>query len=261
MTIEKCQEDLVRSGLRQHVEAVRAAVGRAVGGLLDTGRELVALKAACRHGEWAGAVQAAGVPERTAQRLMRAWREYEERGALANPPSVTALLESAREGKPDTLSDLDVGLGEGMMFDPDPLFEQVDAFERFGEGVRWDEHTPPDEKFKYVCWSLTSEGRTGTSAKEEVRAVVGLYKSALYSFCESYREGTSTQDDCNSVNTLHRVVLVWIERYYAKVREVMKAPEAVTVVFQPGEWSDRALPSGTRRRLVADCITAAMKGA
>ena len=63
------------------------------------------------------------------------------------------------------------------------------------------------------------------------------------------------------MNTLHRVVLVWIERYYAEVREVMKAPEAVTVVFQPGEWSDRALPSGTRRRLVADCITAAMKGA
>ena len=118
MTVEKCQEDgalqlshrgtldLVRSELRQHVEAVRAAVGRAVGGLLDTGRELIALKAACRHGEWGSAVQATGVHERTAQRLMRAWHEYEERGALANPPTVTALLESAREGKPDTLSDM-----------------------------------------------------------------------------------------------------------------------------------------------------------
>ena len=118
MTVEKCQEDgtlqlshrgtlgLVRSELRQHVEAVRAAVGRAVGGLLDTGRELIALKAACRHGEWSSAVKATGVHERTAQRLMRAWREYEERGALANPPTVTALLESAREGKPDTLSDM-----------------------------------------------------------------------------------------------------------------------------------------------------------
>ena len=98
--------ELVRSELRQHVEAVRAAAGRALGGLLDTGRELVALKAACRHGEWEGAVAAAGVPERTAQRLMRAWREHEQHGQLDNPLSVTALLESAREGKPDTLSGL-----------------------------------------------------------------------------------------------------------------------------------------------------------
>ena len=224
--------DLMRSDLRQHVEAVRAAVGRAVGGMLDTGRELVALKAACRHGEWAGAVAAAGLPERTAQRLMRAWREYEERGALANPPSVTALLESARQAKPDTLSDMDVALGEGMMFDPDPLFEEVDAFEWFGIHLIFDEHTPRDERFKYVCWSLTSEGRTGASARAEVDAVVVLYKSALYSFCELYREGTATQGHIDSVELLHRAVLVGIGNYYAEVRKVMKAP-AVTVVFPP----------------------------
>ena len=106
MLVSSNNLDLVRSELRPHVEAVRAAGGRAVGGLLDMGRELITLKAACRHGEWGSAVQATGVHERTAQRLMRAWHEYEERGALANRPTVTALLESAREGEPDTLSDM-----------------------------------------------------------------------------------------------------------------------------------------------------------
>ena len=209
--------ELVRSELRQHVEAVRAAVGRALGGMLDTGRELIALKAACRHGEWGSAVQAAGVPERTAQRLMRAWREHEKHGTLANPPSVTALLEAAREVKPDSVSDL----GETIR-DPGPLFEQVDIFERFSKDLYADEGATYGEKVAYANWTLKPGGDSGVDLAVSVWGAVKLYARALCALCESSQEGRDcAREDCDAVDVLHAAVLAGMQGYYNEAGKAM----------------------------------------
>lgn len=115
---------VIRPALRGHVDRVRVAVGRIGSAGLDAGRALAALKAECRHGEWLPALAAAGMAERTAQRLMRYAREVEARGLTAAPPAVTALLTAASTpaptpAKPDTVSDLDTI--EPLPIDGEPL--------------------------------------------------------------------------------------------------------------------------------------------
>ena len=210
MTIEKCQEDLVRSELKQHVDAVRAAVGRAVGGMLDTGRELVKLRAACRHGEWAGAVAAAGVPERTAQRLMRAWREYEERGALANPPSVTALLEAAREVKPDSVSDL------AGVLDPRPIFE---AFEICDDILT--KNSMSDCGLYFCVWFVKGDG---INQWMRVHFSVRSYADALQTAIKSVGQ-ENHPELCKDANTLHQSTVLILNQYIDQARALVLKDE------------------------------------
>ena len=231
--------DLVRSDLRPLVEAVREAGSRALGGMLDMGRELIALKAACRHGEWGQAVQAAGVPERTAQRLMRAWREYEERGALANPPSVTALLEAAREVKPDSVSDLE-------MLDPMKLYEQIVVFEGFGKSVYADESITFGEQLAYACWMNRRED-SGLAASLSVHHIISAYATVLCAI-DSDRV---TEKEIEAVNGMHNAVLVGLQGFYKAAAGVMGDPRFKGVTFEDANWASRQPEIERRKRRVA----------
>ena len=203
MTIEKCQEDLVRSDLRPLVEAVREAGRRTLGGMLDMGRELLALKAACRHGEWAGAVAAAGVPERTAQRLMRAWREHEEHGALANPPSVTALLEAARDGKPDSVSDL------AGVLDPQPIFE---AFEILDDILT--KNHMSDCGLYFCVWFVNGDG---INQWMRVDFSVRSYADALQTAIKSVGQ-ENHPELCRDADILHQSTVLILNQYIDQAR-------------------------------------------
>ena len=248
MTIEKCQEDLVRSDLRPLVEAVREAGSRAMGGMLDMGRELLALKAACRHGEWGSAVQAAGVPERTAQRLMRAWREQETHGTLANPPSVTALLEAARDGKPDSVSYLDAS--ETEIKDPNQLYEQIEVFEGFGKGVLSDESLTFGEQFAFACWGVRRED-SGVDARLRVHSIISEYATVFCVAYDSGKAGTLTEKEVTAVNVMHDAVLVGLEGFYKKAAEVMGDPRFKGVTFEDANWVSRQPEIERRKRRVA----------
>ena len=228
MTSVLKQEGLVRSELKQHVEAVREAAGRAMGGILDTGRELIALKAACLHGEWAGAVAAAGVPERTAQRLMRAWREHEKHGTLANPPSVTALLEAAREVKPDSVSDLE-------MLDPRKLYEQIVVFEGFGKSVFADESITFGEQLAYACWMNRSED-SGLAASLSVHRIISAYATVLCAI-DSDRV---TEKEIEAVNGMHNAVLVGLQGFYKAAAGVMGDPRFKDCTFEEARRASNA---------------------
>ena len=205
--------DLVRSDLRQHVEAVRAAAGRAMGGMLDMGRELLALKAACRHGEWSSAVAAAGVPERTAQRLMRAWREHQTQGTLDNPPSVTALLSSARQGKSDSVS----GLGDLTVRDPALLLACFDTFEHVSQSIFEDEHASHDEKLTFACWQV----KAGVNIQVSVYGAMQLWAGA---YCSAYDKGKDcAADDCATVDVLYQAAIAGMQHYYREARASMGA--------------------------------------
>ena len=240
--------ELVRSELRQHVDAVRAAAGRAVGGMLDTGRELVALKAACRHGEWEEAVAAAGVPERTAQRLMRAWREHEKHGALANPPSVTALLEAAREGKSDSVSYLDAS--ETEIKDPNQLYEQIEVFEGFGKSVLSDESLTFGEQFAFACWGVRTED-SGVDARLKVHSIITEYATVFCVAYDSGKAGTLTEKEVTAVNVMHEAVLVGLDGFYKKAAEVMGDPRLKGVTFEDANWASRQPEIERRKRRVA----------
>src|SRR5690606_12499757 len=60
---------------------------------LEAGRELVAAKAECRHGEWLAVLERAGVPERKAQRLMTLARSGLKSAAVSDLGGIRGALE------------------------------------------------------------------------------------------------------------------------------------------------------------------------
>ena len=197
--------ELVRSEIRQHVEAVRSAAGRAVGGMLDTGRELVALKAACIHGEWTEALKASGVPERTAQRLMRAWHQYEASGALGKPPTVTALLEAARQSIPDTLSDLPLDSDDVRMLDPQPILDAVAVLDSLGTDLS-------GASMRFLAWLCVGDGvNCWIEAQYGVKSYGGAITDALNSVGQA-----NHRDLCRDADTLHASTVLLLQRFLKK---------------------------------------------
>jgi len=98
-------------------EAFRRGNARSVeaaGDYLSSGRILVEAKAECGHGAWLPFLERAGIPERTARRMMRLHRAGLTPEALAEKGIKAALSSMARPSKSDTVSDLkpDAALGD-----------------------------------------------------------------------------------------------------------------------------------------------------
>ena len=73
---------------------------------LETGRLLAEAKAECGHGQWLPFLARAGIPERTARRMMRLHRLGMDPETLAAHGVRAALATVARPTKSDTVTDL-----------------------------------------------------------------------------------------------------------------------------------------------------------
>lgn len=78
---------------------VEASLGVAARAYWLTGTELVAAKSKAKHGEWAGMLEASGIPIRTGQRMMQLAREHPDAESLVNAGGITKAL-----AKYDTLT-------------------------------------------------------------------------------------------------------------------------------------------------------------
>ena len=85
----------------------KAASVEAAAAYLEAGALLVEARAECGHGDWLPFLARAGVPERTARRMMRLARAGMTPDAIAEAGGVKAALEAlARPRKSDTVTDL-----------------------------------------------------------------------------------------------------------------------------------------------------------
>ena len=88
-----------RLGRSKSVEAAQA--------YLDCGSMLAEAKAECDHGEWIPFLKRAGIPERTAQRMMKLAASGESAETLADKGIKAALAGMVQRGKNDTVTDLE----------------------------------------------------------------------------------------------------------------------------------------------------------
>jgi len=90
-------------------EAFRSGNARSVEAAADylkSGRILAEAKAECGHGAWLPFLERAGIPERTARRMMRLHRADMTPETLAEQGIKAALSRMARPSKSDTVTDL-----------------------------------------------------------------------------------------------------------------------------------------------------------
>ncbi len=96
---------LARTARREYDELL--ALGRrTVAQAWQLGHTLTALKAACQHGQWLPTLDAYGIPERTAQRLIALRARYDESDKLTDFGSVAEALRPPALAEPDDESPL-----------------------------------------------------------------------------------------------------------------------------------------------------------
>lgn len=132
--------------LRESATKIRNLVS---GASYEIGRELIAMKGKCKHGQWLPYLDEAGIKPRTAQRMIAYTRAIDADPGIdpGKPlPPVSAVL-----GKYDNLSYLENDKPDGMIDLVEQNIELAGAFLEHTEGTEnyraalllWGEHTRP----------------------------------------------------------------------------------------------------------------------
>ena len=125
-----------RLGRSKSVEAAQA--------YLDCGSMLAEAKAECDHGEWIPFLKRAGIPERTAQRMMKLAASGESAETLADKGIKAALAGMVQRGKNDTVTDLEDDPTPTETPDPPSTRRKAIRAERHAEGLCVDCRQPCD---------------------------------------------------------------------------------------------------------------------